>query len=700
MDSKNFIINDTSYQEYESMLLQLRHYDMRYYRDSISEISDTEYDKLRFYILAIEEKYPKYKLQFLEEHEEGIDMIGYTPTNNKMTHKIPMLSLDNAFNFNELKQFFAKSTRYLNLLDSQELLPIVCEPKIDGVSFSAHYKNHKLNYAVTRGNGYVGEDITYNISHILPSSLHEIYDCGSNETNQKFYFTDIEIRGEIYISKSNFLAINKAQEKSQETIYKTARNLASGSLKLQNIETIRKRHLEYFAYDIPNFQTDTDIKNSKLLNMSQASNLKILSLLGFHTNNYNKYCVSFDEILDHYNYILSIRNDIDYEVDGMVCKINDHTLRQNLGHVGKTPRYAVAYKLPSPNVETTLENVEYSLGRTGVITPVGILKPVHIGGVTVSRVTLHNFEEIQKRNLHIGDTIYIQRSGDVIPKITGVNEALRMVGSQKILAPTHCPNCNTQLVQEKIKIACPNIVCSERIIDQILHFASKSAMNIEGLSIAHIRFFYKENIISQYSDIYKLGDHKEWILNQDGFGQKSFDNLMNAILQSRNISASRFLYALGIKTLGEKSCNAIARKMENIQDILNEEFVKSLIEIESFGESAIFEILQYFAEDYYRNQFLDLLPLLNIEFEKLVDNIGAPLLGKKIVFTGKLTSLSRNAAKKEVERLGGSVLTAISPNVNFLIAGEKAGSKLVKARELNIQIFSENEWREWLKTIT
>jgi len=668
---------------------EIKDYNIAYYQENSPKISDAEYDQLFFTLKNLEEKFPQ-------------DLTEDSPTQNvgshildkfeKHEHKTPMLSLANGFEIKDIADFIDRTKRFLRTDDFPE---IYCEPKIDGVSFSATYINGKLMTGATRGDGYIGEDITANIKTIknFPRII----------TNAPEF---LEVRGEIFIEKEDFIKLNKQQELQEKQIFANPRNSASGSLRQLDPSITRLRPLKYFTYGLGH--------SSMKFAGTQEKLLLALANFGFQTNKIGKLVNSLEELKAFYENLLVIRNTLAYEIDGVVYKVNSFELQQRLGFIARSPRFAIAHKFPAVIAETKLLGVIVQVGRTGVLTPVAELEPIKIGGVTVARATLHNFAEIKRLDIRIGDTVLLHRAGDVIPKVNEVNLSKR-TGSEKIISvPTNCPSCNSLLhiLPDDVIIRCDNgLSCPTQLVRSIIHFASKDALDIDGLGTRQIEFLQSVGVINNPIDIFfleaKNTESFTKLENMSGWGAKSVENLFNSIRDAKRTTLERFIYSLGIRQIGQSNAKILAKEFGTIKNFINsmlllaegdEEKYYQLRSLEGFADKTVNGIRNFFSCKQNVDTINRLVSILEIkDYEN--NTISSSITGLNVIFTGTLNSISRNEAKARAEKLGAKIVSSVSANTDLVIAGEKAGSKLKKAEELGIKIISEKEWLEIIKEV-
>jgi len=666
------------------LVQKLKEFNIAYYNEDTPKISDAEYDQLFFTLKNLEEKFPEYLTKDSPTQNIGNEVLSKF---EKHEHKTPMLSLANGFDFDDIADFIDRTKRFLS---AQGFPEIYCEPKIDGVSFSATYVDGKLANGATRGDGYVGENITANIKTIknLPHKIPNAPEF-------------LEIRGEIFIEKNDFLLLNAEQESQGKPAFANPRNSAAGSLRQLDTSITRSRPLKYFTYAI-GYSSLKFADNQKDL-------LQKLSDFGFQTNPIGRLTNSLQELMDFYQELLLIRNNLTYEIDGIVYKINNFQLQNRLGFVARSPRFAIAHKFPAIIAETILLYIGVQVGRTGAITPVAELAPIKIGGVTVSRATLHNFDEIKRLDIRIGDNVFLHRAGDVIPKITQVNLSKR-TGEEKIVSvPTNCPSCNSILHvdPDNVIIRCNNgLNCPQQLVQSIIHFASKDALDIDGLGSKQIEFLQNAGLINNPVDIFFLQENNSKNLakleNMNGWGVKSVQNLFESIIKAKSTSLARFIYSLGIRQIGQSNAKILAKEFGNVKNFVDsmlllvkgdEKKYSELRSLEGFADKTVADIKNFFSCQQNVGIINKLVTILEIE-KYQNNNVTSAISGLNIIFTGTLQSISRNEAKATAEKLGAKIVSSVSNNTNLVIAGEKAGSKLKKAKELGIKVISEQEWIE------
>ncbi len=651
----------------------IRYHDWRYYVLNDPEISDKEYDDMMNQLKALEKEYPQFITPDSPTQRIGGGILEGFST---VRHKVKMLSLDNTYSEEEVWEWEKKLKR---MLKKDIPLDYVVELKIDGVSCSLLYREGMLVLGSTRGDGEVGEDITENLKTIRSIPLRLLGDNVPYE---------IEVRGEIYMEKNDFEMINKEKIKKDEPPFANPRNAASGSLKLLDPSLVSKRNLKCFIHSFGWIGGETF--------SSQQDFLGAIKKWGLRTNPHNRYCRNLKEVIDYYNFWVSRKDKLEYEVDGVVIKVNDFKLQKNLGTTLKSPRWAVAYKFPAHQATTVVENIEFGVGRTGIITPVAILKPVDCGGVTISRATLHNFDEIERLGVRIKDTVLIERAGEVIPKIVKVILSKRKGKEKKIVIPKVCPVCGGRISKERegeVYWYCINPDCPARLKESILHFVSRSAMDIEGMGKSLVKELVDRGMVKRLVDIYKL--KKEDFYSLPLFKDKKVENLCTAIQKSKKNSLSRFLYGLGIRHIGEKAADLLAEKYPNIEIFfrLRKEDFESIPEIGSIMAQSL---VDFFSQKRIK-KMIEEFKKLGLSLKKERETKSSKLRGKTFVFTGELDSFSRQEAQEAISELGGKYSSSVSKNTDFVVVGKNPGSKFNKAKQLGVKIINESEFKKILE---
>jgi len=674
--------------KYLKLKKEINKHNKLYYEENSPKISDSEYDKLWRDFKNLEITFP-----FLKTKDTPTAQVGYKPSQDfsKVKHNYPMLSLENALNIDEVKKYIEKTSRYLNI--KNQFIELIAEPKIDGLSISLKYKKGKFILGATRGDGQVGEDVTLSLRTIkdIPKEIPQL------ENIEIF-----EVRGEIYMNKKDFLNLNDMRKKNEESLFANPRNAASGSLRQLDKKIVEERKLRFFAYTYGELSKEVMCK-------SQSEFLNKLKNYGFPTNNYFKICNNFNDVEYFYNKIEKNRDRLKYDIDGIVYKINNLNIQKRLGLVGRAPRWAIARKFPAEKAETQINNITIQVGRTGVLTPVAELVPVSIGGVRVSRVSLHNQDEINRKDIRIGDTINLQRAGDVIPQVISVNKNKRIKNAQKFIIPSTCPCCKSKTYRKKDEVAikCTGgwLLCEDQQLGSLEYFVSRNAFNIEGLGGKNLKKFWKEGFIKYSYDIFYLDKYKNKIINKEGFGEKSYINLINSINLKKTISLEKFIYSLGVPQVGQRTSNLLSKHFKNFKNWFksiknlsngNIKMYGHFLNIDGIGPDVVDDI-----KNFFDNEKIEIVKKLSkaldkIEEYKFTKQIRSKLSEKIIVFTGTLKKMSRSEAKSKAEELGAKVTNSVSNNTDYVIAGKDSGSKEKIARELNVKILNENEWMKFL----
>ncbi|MCG3419805.1 NAD-dependent DNA ligase LigA [Oceanobacillus jordanicus] len=652
--------------EIEALREVLNQYGYEYYVLDKPSVPDVEYDQKLQELRKLEEEFPE-----LVTQDSPTQRVGGEPLEafQKVEHKVPMLSLGNAFNEQDLRDFAKRAAQ-----GTDEPVSFVCELKIDGLAISLTYENGKFILGSTRGDGSIGENITSNLRTIrsIPLTIKEK--------------ENLEVRGEAYMPHKSFLALNEAREEKEEEPFANPRNAAAGSLRQLDPKIAAKRNLDIFLYGVGEWN------NSNLT--SHSDRLEALSKLGFKTNPEWRKCETIEEVLEYVEYWTNERPHLSYEIDGIVVKVDNLDQQEELGYTAKSPRWAIAYKFPAEEAVTRLTDIELSVGRTGVVTPTAILEAVKVAGTTVKRASLHNEDLIREQDIRIGDTVVIKKAGDIIPKVVRVLTEKRTGDEEEFHMPTECPACGSELVrlEEEVALRCINPNCPAQLKEGLIHFVSRNAMNIDGLGEKVIIQLFQENLVKTIADIYRL--KREALLELERMGEKSADNLLQAIEVSKDNSLEKLLFGLGIRFVGSKAAKTLATEfvtMKNIQQASYED----LIAVDEIGDKMADSIVQYFQEEKVIILVNELRELgINMEYngpkrpEADEDSIFA---GKTIVLTGKMEKFTRTEAKERIEAKGGSVTGSVSKKTDILIAGEDAGSKYDKAQKLGITIWDEQE---------
>ena len=656
----------------------LKYHDWKYYVQAEPSISDIEYDKLFKALKDLEAEYPE-----LVTPDSPTQRVAQVLTSDFQTveHTVPMLSLSNSYNADDLFAFDESVKKLSNRSDIQYAV----EPKYDGASIALIYENDMLTRAATRGNGTEGEEITGNAKRIKNIPLQADF--------SKYGISKIELRGEVVIELGVFDRMNEARETEGLKVFQNSRNTASGSLRMKDPEEVSKRNLEAFIYQI-GYAADAhgnELLGEKLL--SHFENIDMLHALGFQTPQEEKTLVSsIEEVSEFVKEWEEKRDGYNYEIDGMVVKVNDLRLQNSLGFTAHHPRWAIAFKFKARQATTQLLNIEYQVGRTGAVTPVAKLDPVRLAGVTVSSVSLHNADFIHEKDIHLGDYVKVERAGDVIPYIASV-DLTRRDKVEAVVFPTECPSCAAQLVRPEVEAVwrCENAECPAQAEERMIHFVSKGAMDIEGLGKDIVKRFMTEGIVSKIEDIYRL-DY-EAILSLEGWKDKSVENLRSGVEKSKSQPLWRLLVALGIRHVGSATAKMLEKQIQRIDDLVSWN-ADSLAELEDVGPKVAESILSFFHNE--ENQALiKSLEELGVKVEKTEEDSALKsnkLEGLTFLFTGSLSRFSRDKAKELVEENGGKNISGVSAKLNYLVAGEKAGSKLTKAEKLGIPVISEDEF--------
>lgn len=658
-------------EEIEKLRELIRYHDYRYYVLSDPEISDREYDNLWKRLKDLEEKYPQFILpDSPTQRVSGGILEGFST----VRHSVKMLSLDNTYSYDDLRQWEKRIQKIVSAKD----IDYIVELKIDGVSCNFIYHEGVFSVGATRGDGEVGEDITTNVKTIksLPLRLRGDGFPGI-----------LEVRGEIYIGKDDFKKLNKEREENNEPPFANPRNAASGSLKLLNPSLVAQRNLNYFIHSFGRCDGYEFV--------SQQEFLEKVKSWGLRVNPYIKLCRGIEEVIEYCRIWENKKNDLDYEIDGMVIKVNEFSLQRELGETMRSPRWAVAYKFPAHQATTKILDIEFGVGRTGIITPVAILQPVECGGVIISRATLHNFDEIKRLGVKKYDYVLVERAGEVIPKIVKVIESRRSGREKDIKVPRKCPVCGGNVVKIKDEVYwyCINPNCPAQLKRSLLHFSSRAAMDIEGMGESVVEELVNRKLIKSIPDIYKLKDKD--LLNLPLFKTKRANNLIVAINRSKDRGLSRFLYGLGIRHVGEKMARILAEKFGDIDKFFKID-KKDLLAINDVGEVVADSIVSFFSQPKVR-AMVDECKKLGLKLKESNFSGGNLLKGKTFVFTGELDNFTRSEAKEKVETLGGNVSSSVSRKTDFVVVGKNPGSKYNKARALGVKIIDENEFLRLLK---
>lgn len=691
MNNIEKLTEEEAAKELEYIAHEMAKSDIAYYQNDAPYLTDSQYDELKLRNQQLEAEFPH-----LIRTDSPSKRVGAKVRDDfaKVELRVPMLSLANIFSEEEIDSFVTTIRRFLG---TEQEISFMAEPKIDGLSFSARYEKGIFVQGSTRGDGTTGEDITANLRTI--KSLPQIIKGKVPEI--------MEIRGEVYMSKADFFALNEKNLSEGKKVFANPRNAAAGSLRQLDSNITKERNLSLFAYTWGEL-SETPWK-------SQSEFFEMLKNWGFPTNPNNRYCPNIECLKESYRELLSIRADLPYDIDGIVYKVNDLALQERLGYLTRTPRWATAHKFPAEKAITRINNIRIQVGRTGALTPVADLEPVNVGGVIVSHATLHNEDEIKRKDIRIGDTVIVQRAGDVIPQVVEVLKEKRSPDSLEFEFPTICPECGAHAVREEdeaVRRCTGGLTCPAQAIERIKHFVSREAFDIEGLGSKIVEQFYLENILKNPTDIFTLeerngstsrGDDLFAALDseglhlerREGWGKKSVENLFNAINEKRRIDLPRFIYSLGIRQVGTATARLIAKNygsFRHFMDDMKNTETEKLLSIDGIGVAMAQDIVEFFKEEHNIKTVEQLLN--DIEVEDFVDNTNydSPIAGKTVVFTGTLERLTRGEAKAKALSLGAKVAGSVSKNTDYVIVGADAGSKAKKAQELGINILSEDEF--------
>ncbi|PTJ76374.1 DNA ligase [Staphylococcus simulans] len=650
----------------ETLHRLLNQYNHEYYVMDNPSVPDSEYDKLLHELIHIEEEHPEFKTEDSPTVRVGGEA---QATFNKVRHDTPMLSLANAFNEEDLRRFDARVREHAGKVE------YMCELKIDGLAVSLKYENGRFVQGLTRGDGTIGEDITENLRTIRAIPL---------KIKKPLTF---EVRGEAFMPKASFERLNKEKEEAGEQAFANPRNAAAGSLRQLDSKLAAKRRLSIFLYSV------NDFTNFHATSQSEA--LDELDELGFKTNQNRKRESDIEGVLEYIKYWTEKRQDLSYDIDGIVIKVNDLEEQDELGYTQKSPRWAIAYKFPAEEVVTTLHDIELSVGRTGVVTPTAVLEPVRVAGTTVSRASLHNEDLIHEKDIRIGDSVVIKKAGDIIPEVVRSLPDRRPEGTETYHMPTHCPSCGHELVRldGEVALRCINPKCPAQLVEGMIHFVSRQAMNIDGLGTKLIMQLYDNEIIKDVADLYYLT--KDDLLPLERMGEKKADNLLNAIEASKENSFEHLLFGLGIRHLGVKASQVIAERFDNMERLF-EVTEEELLEIHDIGDKLATSLITYLNNE-------DIIALIdkiraknvNMKYKGIRTSeieSDSEFNGLTVVLTGKLHNMTRTEASKWLEAQGAKTTSSVTKNTDLVIAGEDAGSKLTKAEKLGTEIWSEADF--------
>ena len=681
-NEKNTSFSDVQ-EKYTKLRNEIEYHNNLYYNEDKPLISDMEYDALMRELKQLEQKYP----ELLKNEENGesspTEKIGGTASEkfSKVRHRVPMLSLSNTYNISEIEDFDKRIKKIIlseNVKDHSKELEYILELKLDGLSISLIYENGVLVQAVTRGDGQVGEDVTENIMEIktIPKKLKKNI--------------SLEVRGEIILPISSFNRINQEREDDGEDVFANPRNAASGTIRQLDKTIVAERGLDcylYYLVNAENYGINTHLES-----------IEYIEKLGFKTTKIFEKYTDFKELEKSIDKWHNDRKKLDYETDGLVIKVNNFALYETLGYTTKSPRWAIAYKFPAEQVKTKLMDVTFQVGRTGVITPVAELEAVNLSGSVVKRASLHNFDEIRRKDIKIGDNVIVEKAAEIIPQVVNVVFDDRTGKEIEIQEPSNCPVCNSELAHEEglVALKCHNPLCPEKVKRQIAYFVSRDAMNISGLGDKIVEKFIELGKIKTIVDIYSLEKYREELENLEKMGQKSVDNLINSIESSKNRDFSKVLYALGIPFVGKFNANLLTKTFKNIENLKNQS-IEDLLAVKGIGDKVAVAV-NTFLNDEDNWKIITDLKNIGLQFavdetnsEEIADN---PIKDKNFLATGKLQKYKRNDIKDIILSKGGNYLSAVSKNLDFLIAGEKAGSKLEKAEKLGVRVLTEEEFEK------
>ena len=681
-NEKNTSFSDVQ-EKYTKLRNEIEYHNNLYYNEDKPLISDMEYDALMRELKQLEQEYP----ELLKNEENGesspTEKIGGTASEkfSKVRHRVPMLSLSNTYNISEIEDFDKRIKKIIlseNIKNHSKELEYILELKLDGLSISLIYENGVLIQAVTRGDGQVGEDVTENIMEIktIPKKLKKN--------------VSLEVRGEIILPISSFNRINQEREDDGEDVFANPRNAASGTIRQLDKTIVAERGLDcylYYLVNAENYGINTHLES-----------IEYIEKLGFKTTKIFEKYTDFKELEKSIDKWHNDRKKLDYETDGLVIKVNNFALYETLGYTTKSPRWAIAYKFPAEQVKTKLMDVTFQVGRTGVITPVAELEAVNLSGSVVKRASLHNFDEIRRKDIKIGDNVIVEKAAEIIPQVVNVVFDDRTGQEIEIQEPANCPVCNSELAHEEglVALKCHNPLCPEKVKRQIAYFVSRDAMNISGLGDKIVEKFIELGKIKTIVDIYSLEKYREELENLEKMGQKSVDNLINSIESSKNRDFSKVLYALGIPFVGKFNANLLTKTFKNIENLKNQS-IENLLAVKGIGDKVALAVNTFLNDE---NNWKIITDLKNIGLQFAVDENNSeeiadnPIKDKNFLATGKLQKYKRNDIKDIILSKGGNYLSAVSKNLDFLIAGEKAGSKLEKAEKLGVRILTEDEFEK------
>ncbi|UMZ74533.1 NAD-dependent DNA ligase LigA [Natranaerofaba carboxydovora] len=655
----------------------IEYHNHKYYVLDSPEIDDKEYDRLMKELIELEENYPS-----LKTPDSPSQRVGGEPLDefSRVRHTVPMLSLANAENEQELREF---DNRLRRLIGDDRSFSYVCELKIDGLAVSLVYENGVFVRGATRGDGLVGEDITNNLKTVrsIPLSLNSSY--------------NLEVRGEVFMPKGAFYKLNEEKEKKGEEPFANPRNAAAGSLRQLDPKIAAKRELDIFLYSVPYIDIEENIEKKEF--QSHYETLEFIKSIGFKVNPYIEKFSTIEGVVDYCTGFLERKPELQYDIDGIVIKVDEISIQNELGTTAKSPRWAIAYKFPAEKKVTQVQNIIINVGRTGALTPVAFLEPVNVAGSVVKRASLHNEDILNEKGIKIGDFVEIQKAGDIIPEIVRVIEEKRTGEEKDFVYPKECPVCKTEAVrlEDEAILRCINPSCPAQTVEKIIHFVSRDAMDVEGLGDKLVEKLYNEGLIKDVADLYYLS--KDDIAGLSGFGEKSAENLINAIEESKSRPLTNLIFALGIRFVGKKAAGLLAKKYRTIDKLLDAK-EEDIAEIPGMGEKIADSIVKFLSDENSLS-LINKLKEAGVNMEETQEDEGEDrsfegsiFNGKSVVLTGKVEGYSREEVKKILDRLGADVKNSVSRNTDIVIAGEDAGSKVDKARELGVEIMSGEEF--------
>ena len=690
LDQIAFLSREKARMLAEALSVEIVKHKTAYYENDAPVVDDATYDALQARLDALVAKYPD--IVAVNDPALGVGIApGKQAPFSKVTHALPMLSLGNAFNDDDVAEFMTRARRFLSL-GPNEPIDIMAEPKIDGLSASLRYENGRFVQGATRGDGQVGEDITANLKTIqdIPQQL-----IGDNIP------AVVEVRGEVYMDRPGFFALNETLAAEDKKQFANPRNAAAGSLRQLDVSITASRPLRFFAYALGQV--------SQPFADSQQAMLAQLQAFGFSVNPLSQICHQLDDVLAVYNDIYQQRAQLPYDIDGVVYKLDRFDWQSRMGFAGRAPRWAIAHKFPAERAKTRLNSIIIQVGRTGALTPVANLEPVNVGGVLVSRATLHNQDELERKDIREGDLVVLQRAGDVIPQIVEVDLTARPEDSQPYEFPHSCPVCGADAIRpagEAVRRCSNALGCAAQALEHLVHFVSRSVLDIDGLGARSIELFFDKQLVQKPGDIFRLQDQRDLILSLDGWGDKAFDKMIAGIEAKRDIGLDTLIYALGIRQFGAANSRLIALRVGTLDGflalvdrLLSDDMITrsgardELLEIDGVGDTIVDDLIAFFSSSQNRAVVDDLLAEINVNAVAAPSVAeGSPFAGKVMVFTGTLSQMSRAEAKAKAESLGAKVSGSVSKKTDIVVAGAEAGSKAKKAVELGVELIDEDTW--------